>query len=137
MATQADPVTVWEMIVAFDPGFNLGVAFVSPAGELLRGLVIEPSELATVDIPADAYVVVGNGTGSADVVAALVRRGVSFELVDEEGTSLEGRALYFHMNKPRWWARLIPVGMRVPKEAIDHYAAYAIALRWLRQQIKD
>ncbi len=122
------------MIVAFDPGRNLGVAFVSQAGELVRGAVIEPAQLPEVEVPEDAQVLVGDGTGSAELVELLRQRGLAPVLVDEEGTSLEGRALYYKMNEPRFWARLVPVGMRSPKEPIDHYAAYAIALRWLRQR---
>jgi len=42
------------MIVSFDPGRNLGVAFVSGAGELLAGRVMEPAELATLELPEGA-----------------------------------------------------------------------------------
>src|SRR5690606_7892756 len=41
------PVTLAPtMIVAFDPGKNLDVAFVAQDGKLERGLVLEPGELA-------------------------------------------------------------------------------------------
>jgi|SRR5690554_5523908 len=120
------------MIVSFDPGRNLGVAFVSGAGELLAGRVMEPAELATLELPEGATVLVGDGTGSAELVARLSAMGLTPQLVPEEGTSLEARALYYEKNEPRWWARLVPVGMRSPSVPIDDYAAYAIALRWLR-----
>ena len=76
----------------------------------------------------------GDGTGSEAVVALLERRGLAPEMVPEAGTSLEARALYFQANEPRGLARLVPVGLRVPPGLIDDYAAYAIALRWLRER---
>ncbi len=121
------------MIVAFDPGKNLGVAFVSEAGVLERGLVVEPTALVDLELPEHATLVVGDGTGSVAVMAALAARGLSAELVGERGTSLEGRELYFAANPPRGLARLLPRGMRSPQVLIDDYAAYAIALRWLQQ----
>jgi len=123
------------MIVAFDPGRNLGVAFVTGAGELMSGQVLSPEELDSLALPDGATVLVGDGTGSRQLVARLAERGVVAELVPEEGTSLEARALYYQQNKPRGWARLVPVGMRSPGVPIDDYAAYAIALRWLRRKV--
>lgn len=120
--------------MAFDPGMNLGVAFVSPDGELRGRRIVTPAELAGIELPAGARLLVGDGTGSAAVLKLLAERGLSAELVPEEGTSLEARGLYFQANEPRWWARLVPVGMRVPPEPIDDFAAYAIALRWLRSR---
>ncbi len=120
------------MIVAFDPGRNLGVAFVSHDGELLHGRVIAPDELAELVLPEGATLLVGNGTGARELLERLRSRGLDAELVPEAGTSLEARQLYFQANEPRWWARLVPSGMRIPAVPIDDYAAYAIALRWLR-----
>lgn len=120
------------MIVSFDPGRNLGVALVTEAGELLSGQVLEPAELDAFVIPPGATVLVGDGTGSRELVGRLRARGVEPVLVPEEGTSLEARSLYFQKKEPRWWARLLPLGLRSPAVPIDDYAAYAIALRWLR-----
>ncbi len=119
------------MIVALDPGRNLGVAYVTPAGELERGLVIEPAALAELELPEAATILVGDGTGSREVLAALAARGVTAELVGERGTSLEGRDLYFAAHPPRGLARLVPRGLLSPPGPIDDYAAFAIALRWL------
>jgi len=122
------------MIVAFDPGKNLGVAFVSEAGLLERGLVIEPASLGALELPEAATLLVGDGTGSAAVIAALATRGLSAELVGEEGTSLEGRELYFAAYPPRGLARFLPRGMLSPPVLVDDFAAYAIALRWLERK---
>jgi hypothetical protein len=119
------------VLVAFDPGRNVGVAFVSAAGELLRKAVVSPEEAASLELPAGATVLVGDGTGSEALVAALRRAGHDPVVVPEEGTTLEAKALYYRDNPPRLLARLVPPGMRSPGRPLDDYAAYAIALRYL------
>ena len=42
------------MLVAFDPGRNIGMAFVSNEGELLTANVVELADLQILDIP-EAY----------------------------------------------------------------------------------
>ena len=120
------------MLVAFDPGRNVGVAYVSPAGELLRAAVVPPEDVTAVEVPPGATVLVGDGTGSAAVVAALRSAGHEPVLVPEEGTTLEARELYFRDHPPGLLMRLLPRGMRWPGRPLDDYAAYAIALRHLR-----
>ncbi len=119
------------MLVAFDPGRNVGVAFVSDAGELLRRAVVSPEEAARLELPAGATVLVGDGTGSEALVAALRRAGHEPVVVPEGGTTLEARSLYYRDNPPGLLARLVPPGMRSPGLPLDDYAAYAIALRYL------
>lgn len=119
------------MLVAFDPGRNLGVAFVSETGELLRHEVVSLDDVGRLELPDALTVLVGDGTGSAAVVAALRGRGLDPVLVPEEGTTLEARALYFADHPPKGLARLVPPGLRSAPVPIDDYAAYAMALRWL------
>ncbi|MCC6312053.1 MAG: pre-16S rRNA-processing nuclease YqgF [Trueperaceae bacterium] len=122
------------MLVAFDPGRNLGVAFVSETGELLRHEVVSLGDLERLELPHAVTVLVGDGTGSAAVVAALRGRGLEPVLVPEEGTTLEARALYFADHPPKGLGRLVPPGLRSAPVAIDDYAAYAVALRWLAER---
>lgn len=119
------------MIVSFDPGANLGVAYVTREGTLERGTIVDKRELPLVEIPKGATVLVGDGTGSTEVVAGLKARGIDVKLVPEEGTSLEARDLYFSVRGYRWWQRLLPKGLRYPPVPVDDFAAYAVALRWL------
>src|SRR5690606_41326639 len=58
------------VIVAFDPGRDVGVAFVSDAGELLRREIVTVEEAAALELPAGATVIVGDCTGSAALSAA-------------------------------------------------------------------
>lgn len=130
-ATSGRGITDARPLVAFDPGRNVGVAYVASSGELLAGHIVAAEELATIAIPGDATVLVGGGTGHRAVLAALRARGLEPELVDESATTLSARELYFRDHPARGLGKLVPTGMRSPARGIDDYAAYAIALRWL------
>ena len=62
-----------------------------------------PSKLAQLAGEYEAEVIVlGNGTGSADIAQRLAeRRVVRVEIVDERFTTLDARKLFFKMNPPR------------------------------------
>ena len=118
-------------IVALDPGRNLGVAFVHADGTLGFHQVLNLPGLKTLLFPADAIILVGDGTGSDAVQDLLARRGLVHRVVDEWGSSLAARELYFRDHPPRGLMRLLPKGLRTPPELIDDYAAYALALAYL------
>ena len=118
-------------IVAFDPGRNVGVAFVAPSGELKESLIITVEEIAALPLPAEAVILIGSGTGSRALAGRLLARGLEPQIVDETATTLEAKGLYYRHHPPRGLARLLPLGMRSPAVPLDDYAAYAIALRWL------
>jgi hypothetical protein len=120
-------------VLAIDPGRHVGVAWVSAQGKLLMHKITDVSGLKHLEIPANVTVVVGNGTGVQRVTHVLQERKLRCQLVEERNTSLEARQLYFEANPPQGWLRLLPKGLRAPNVLIDDYAAYAIALRYLRQ----
>lgn len=120
-----------SVVIAFDPGRNIGYARVSDDGRLLEHGIVDLARVDGVAIPAGVRVVVGDGTGSRALQARLRARGTSFEVHDERGTSLEGRRLYLREHPPRGLGRLLPPGMRSAPGPIDDYAAYALALRVL------
>lgn len=119
------------MIVGFDPGKRLGVAHVNDRGGLERAEIILFEELALYPLPEGALLLVGDGTGTARVQEVLKQRGLPFVVVDETGTTLEARTLYFRDHSPPFWMRLLPRGLWSPPRPIDDYAAYAIVLRHL------
>ena len=119
------------VVVAFDPGRRIGVAWVDAEGRRLHGTIIDVGALDAVAVPAAARVVVGDGTGCRALAAELAARGWRAERVDEVGTSERARALYWRDHGARGVGRLVPLGMRTPPRPIDDYAAYAIALRAL------
>jgi hypothetical protein len=118
------------MIIALDPGKNLGVAWVTEQGELLRHEILTLDDLQTLEL-ANAVIVVGDGTGTDSVQKLLKTRRLSFDVVNEEGTTLEAKPLYFRDHPPKGLMRLLPRGLWSPPRPIDDYAAYAIALRYL------
>lgn len=122
------------VLVALDPGRNIGVAFVTAAGELGFHRVLTLAQLGALPLPAEVTILVGDGTGGAKVQDVLRRRGLSYEVVDERGSSLAARSLYFRDHPPKGWQRLLPPGLRTPPELIDDYAAYALALAYLARK---
>jgi hypothetical protein len=121
------------MLIALDPGKNLGVAWVSEGGELLRHEIISLSALETLEL-AKATILVGDGTGTQAVQDVLRRRKLEFMVVDEEGTTLEAKPLYFRDHPPKGLMRWLPKGLWAAPDSIDDYAAFAIALRYLRKK---
>jgi len=120
------------VIVAFDPGKNIGIAFVNEQADLEQQHILTLEQILTYQLPEEAVLVVGNGTGSEAVEQVLKARGLSYTVIDETGTTLEARPLYFKAHPPKGLLRLLPKGMLSPPELIDGYAAYAIALRYLK-----
>lgn len=120
-----------RLIVAFDPGRNVGLARVDGRGELIGQEVLELEEAARTHVPWEATVLVGDGTGSAALLDLLHARGLTPELVDERGTTLHARRLYWRRNPPRGILRLLPEGLRPQPAQLDGYAAWALARRWL------
>ncbi len=119
-------------IVGIDPGKNIGVALVSSQGKLLQKNIITLAECSDFTFPQDALLVLGNGTGSKLVQENLQKRDLEFILIDETNTTLEARHLYFNDNPPKGLYRFLPRGLRLPPRYLDDYAAYAIALRYLK-----
>ncbi|UCH27099.1 MAG: hypothetical protein JSV66_05510 [Trueperaceae bacterium] len=119
------------MIVAIDPGHNIGIAYVNREGLLLERFVVTLELLDTFEFPGESEIVVGDGTGSLHVQKRLRERNLSFVVCSEEGTSLKAKELYFDHHPPRGLMRFLPKGMRIPPRNVDDFAAYALALRYL------
>lgn len=119
------------VVVGIDPGQRIGVAWVGGEGQALALRVVSAAELASIAFPAGARVVLGDGTGSAALRELLAARGVAAALIDERGSSEEGRALYWATHPPRGWRRWLPRGLLGPPAELDAYAAWVIARRGL------
>lgn len=128
-------------ILVIDPGMDkCGLALLSLSA-VLRHAVVATREL----VPAIASwaasqhleaVVLGQGTGS-EYVRRLVSQSfptLAVIRVDEEGTTLEARRLYFADHPPRGWRRLIPRSLQLPADPYDDYAAIAIGRRYLKSR---
>ncbi len=124
----------FHMIIALDPGKNIGLAEVDSAGKLIKHAILTLEQVKTYDFPEDRVIIVGNGTGSKQLLSVLKQKNIIGLTLDETGTSLEAKELYFQANPPKGLSKLMPKGLRSPPELIDDYAAYAIALRYLKQK---
>lgn len=127
-------------ILAIDPGREkCGIAVCSPDGKLLRQAVAGTDRLPeAVEEALSAHFcqvcVLGKGTGSDEIKQTLVSRfapTLRIVEIEEAGTTLLARGLYFKQNPPRGLQKLLPAGMRVPRGPVDGYAAWAIALKYL------
>lgn len=75
---------------------------------------------------APEAVCVGSGTSSEEFRAALP---FPYKIVEEYGTTLEARKIYWRLHSPRGLMKLVPTSLRTPPRNVDDLAAYAIALR--------
>jgi RNase H-fold protein (predicted Holliday junction resolvase) len=114
------------------------VAVVAPQGPILELSVSPLAELGETvsrlwaQFGPDA-IVIGDRTGHAEAVQAVraLPVDVPVHLIDERGSTLEGRRLYFECNPPRGWRRLLPLSLQTPPVPVDAYAAAVLARRFL------
>ena len=126
-----------SIIVGIDPGENIGVALVNTQGKLLQKNIISLAECSDFTFPQNAILVLGDGTGSKLVQKTLQKRNLEPILIDETNTTLEARHLYFNDNPHKGLSRFLPRGLRLPPKYLDDYAAYAIALHYIKQHNRN
>ena len=136
-----------QKYLGIDPGRSkTGLALVDAAGSILA-LHIAHTEHIEVELSAFAGkeqlagIIMGDGTNSKAIGQAVskVFAAVPLALVGEAHSTEEARSLYLQVNPPRGWRKLVPLGMLVPSEPLDAYAAVVQVKRWLALQgsIKD
>lgn len=126
-------------VMAVDPGRDkCGMAVLGNDGEVLWRQVVETGHLVeTVREKCDEYrtsrLILGNGTTSKIAEKRLreVLPGLELKVVDEYRTTEEARKLYWQVNPPQGWRRLLPLGMQVPPEPVDDLVAVILARREL------
>ena len=126
-------------ILAIDPGREkCGVAVLAADGRILVQKIVRTAELADVVgalVAAHApTIIMGNGTTSAEARARVEASGNAVTLVDEYRTTDAAKALYWEVNPPRGWRRLVPCGMLVPPVPVDDFVAVILARRFLKEQ---
>ncbi len=128
--------------LGIDPGRSkTGLALVDAAGKILA-LHIALTENMEAELRsftagiALAGVIMGNGTNHKAIGVAVrsVLPKTPLELVGEAHSTEEARSLYWQENPPQGWRRLVPLGMLVPPEPLDAYAAVVQVRRWLALQ---
>ena len=79
-----------------------------------------------------SVVVIGDRTQSKLICAQLkMLLGLPVFMVNEDRSSLEGRYRYLKENS-RGLARILPIGLRIPREPYDDYVAVILAERFFR-----
>ena len=129
-------------VLAVDPGREkCGLAVVDGNAVLARAVVQRGDLGAALRTLMQRFavteVVVGNRTAAGDVTAIISHElpGITVTLEDEAGATLEARRLYFAEHPRKGWRRLVPVGMQVPPEPYDDYAAVVVARRRLAERL--
>lgn len=127
-----------ERVLAVDPGRSKwGLAVVCRDGRCLeRQQVLRAQGVEAADrllrLHGVSRVLVGGRTGGAEALGLLSKLpSVSAaQAVDEHGSTLAARSLYYRYHPPRGWRRLVPRGLLVPPRALDDYAAEVLARRF-------
>ncbi|MGM9569555.1 MAG: pre-16S rRNA-processing nuclease YqgF [Phascolarctobacterium sp.] len=130
--------------LGIDPGRRkTGLALVDAAGQIVALHIamtedIEAELQRFVGSQALAGIVMGNGTNNKAIGAAVskVFPNIALVLVGEAHSTEEARRLYWQVNPPTGWRKLVPLGLLVPDEPLDAYAAVVQVRRWLQAQDK-
>jgi RNase H-fold protein (predicted Holliday junction resolvase) len=125
------------LILAIDPGSKkCGLAIVGAQREVVvQTIVATPAVVAAVNEQVKHYpitvIVIGNRTRSKEIQKALQPVQLPLVLVEEDNSTLEGRYRYLR-DHTTGLARLLPIGLRVPKQPYDDYVAVILAERYLK-----
>lgn len=129
-------------LLGIDPGRSkTGLALTDEQGKILALHIASTSEMrreladfvGTASIKA---IIMGDGTNSQVIMndVAAVFPQLPLHLIGEAHSTEEARRLYWEENSPTGWRRLVPLGMLVPDEPLDAYAAVVQIRRWLKNQ---
>lgn len=126
--------------LGIDPGRSkTGLALVGEQGEILKlhiaqTAIISKEIMAFLQGEEPCCIVLGDGTSSKTMEKVL--REVLPELaicyVDEKHSTEEARTLYWQVNPPKGLKKLLPLGLLVPEEPMDAYAAVVQVRRYLK-----
>lgn len=132
------------MIAAIDPGSEkTGTAILKGDGTLVEKKIVPTNLLQSYlqhayEMYSFCHVVMGNGTNHKKLqsrVEAWIQENhlqVTFSLIDEKYTTVEGRKLYFKYMPRKGWRRFIPLALQYPPEPVDDFVAWIIGLRYVQ-----
>lgn len=126
-------------LLGIDPGRSkTGLALTDEAGRIEALHIAATTDMRKelvefVGSASVAAVIMGDGTNSKtisnDVAAVFPQLPLHF--IGEAHSTEEARKLYWQENPPKGWRKLVPLGMLVPDEPLDAYAAVVQIRRWL------
>jgi RNase H-fold protein (predicted Holliday junction resolvase) len=124
-------------LLAIDPGSKkCGLAVVTNEGQVLKKMVVPIERLNEIVSALEqefslTMILVGDRTNSKYIRECLTMFQLPIVVVDEDQSTVEGRYRYLKENT-RGLARLIPIGLRIPKSPFDDYVAVVLAERYLK-----
>lgn len=128
------------MLLAIDPGTQkCGLAITNGQAEVLTKLIVPAEKLKEVagslirKFPINT-ITIGDQTNSKVMREMLKSFNLPIIMVDEGGSSVEGKYRYLKENT-KGLARLIPIGLRIPQKPYDDYVAVILAERFIRKHI--
>lgn len=131
-----------DLYLGVDPGRDkTGAALVTGDGSLVRqailpteGFLDHLKEFLAADHPVAC--VLGDGTTSKTMHRQLGEAFPQLPLyeVDEYGSTQEAKKLYWHLNPPKGWKKLLPTVLLDAPSAVDGLAAVVLVKRYLRDK---
>ena len=129
-----------HQILAVDPGKDkTGLAVLFDDGSIAERKVASTLNVAE-EINDLVYrhkiklIVIGNGGPGKfiekKISSLMIKADTIF--INEKGSTLEARKLYWKNNRKKWFLALIPSSMILPPEPYDDYAAVVIGKRYLK-----
>ncbi|MHC1718179.1 MAG: pre-16S rRNA-processing nuclease YqgF [Acidaminococcaceae bacterium] len=130
-----------EFILGIDPGSSkTGAALLDSAGNIVRMDILWMDEFAKnltefLQTAQPETCIIGDGTTSTKLQQTLAEVLPALEIVvcDEAHSTEEARVLYWQLNPPQGWRRLMPLGMLTPPVPLDAYAAVVLVRRYLKK----
>lgn len=126
-------------LLSIDPGkYRSGIAILLEDKAILERRIVKTLELPdAVSELCYKYrpqiILLGNG-GPGKLMEkkiSYLNLKTTILFVNEKGSTLEARKLYWEENRPKGIWRIIPSGLRLPPEPYDDYAAVIIGRRYL------
>ncbi len=131
-------------ILSIDPGkYRSGLAVISSdkaviSKKAVKTLVL-PEEITDLCYKNDiSLIIIGNGGPGRIIEKKIASLNIKATIlfVNEKGSTLEARKLYWKDNKPKGLLRFIPSSLLLPHEPYDDYAALVIGYRYLDKEAK-
>lgn len=127
------------VVLAIDPGKEkCGLAVVSARSGVLFQNVVATCDLlhhtaSLIEKFEPDRVIIGSGTNSKPLRKQLAGKplGLSLTVVDEKHSTELARSKYFAANPPKGIWKMVPLGLQVPPEPYDDYAAIVLAEQFL------
>ena len=129
-----------EVLLGVDPGRSkTGLALVTEAGDIKKYAVVLMEDFTTalqnfIMEENIKNIILGNGTTSETMKRTLkeVFPLATIHIIEESHSTEEARRLYWRLNPPSGWRKLLPLGLQVPPDSLDGLAAIILTKRFLK-----